>query len=318
LTEPANSSAANPANYYLRRTDDGVRAQVIVAPLSNGTNVLLRTVPLSPFTDYLLTVSNVGPIGVSGAVPGSNGTTNVLATLKLISLDETSPWRYQDTGANLGTAWRATNYNDAAWPIGPALLGFDDAAMPEPLRTLVNFQSPKITYYFRTRFHWPYSTSNGLFRLRQVIDDGVVLYLNGTEIHRTAITNNPVYYTNFAARTVPDAVYEGPFFLSLSNLIAGTNVLAAEVHQPSTGSGDIIFGMSLEAFVALPALMAAQPVLNFRPGLLNGFYSLSWTNSAFALQEAPDPRGPWTRVTPPSNPYTVAVTNGLRFFRLGQ
>ena len=319
LTEPANSaSAGNPGNYYLRRADTGIRAPVLVAPVSNGTNILLRTAPLAPFTDYLLTVSNVGAIGVSGATPGSNGTTNVLAVLKIASMDETTRWRYQDSGANPGTTWRNTNFNDATWPAGPALLGFDDAVLPEPLRTQVAFQSSKIAYYFRSRFHWPYPTSNGVFRLRQIIDDGVVLYLNGREIHRTGMTNNPVYHTNFAARTVPDAAYEGPFTIAVSNLVDGTNTLAAEVHQPSTGSGDIVFGISLEAIVAPSELAGAQPVLNLRPMAMEGLYQLTWTNSAFALQWAAEPRGPWTRLSAQSNPYVFSATNSPRFFRLSQ
>ena len=37
-----------------------------------------------------------------------------------------SSWKYNDTGANLGTAWRASAYNDAAWLSGFAQLGYGD------------------------------------------------------------------------------------------------------------------------------------------------------------------------------------------------
>src|SRR4030095_9315521 len=33
-------------------------------------------------------------------------------------------WRYLDTGANLGTAWRQTNYVETGWKSGVARLGY--------------------------------------------------------------------------------------------------------------------------------------------------------------------------------------------------
>jgi hypothetical protein len=37
-----------------------------------------------------------------------------------------SVWKYLDTGDNLNATWRALNFPDAAWPSGPAKLGFGD------------------------------------------------------------------------------------------------------------------------------------------------------------------------------------------------
>src|SRR5688572_3572014 len=135
LSDPANAaSGANRANYWLRRADDGTRVQVSSATLAFGTNVTLVTPPLPPFTDYVLTVSNVGAAGVTGATPGLNGATNVLAPLRLVGIDDITRWNYNASGANLGSAWRATNYNDSAWSSGHALLGFESAALAEPIR----------------------------------------------------------------------------------------------------------------------------------------------------------------------------------------
>jgi hypothetical protein len=35
-------------------------------------------------------------------------------------------WRYHDQGIDLGAVWRSTQYGDAAWPGGPAPLGYGD------------------------------------------------------------------------------------------------------------------------------------------------------------------------------------------------
>src|SRR6185295_10965750 len=90
-------------------------------------------------------------------------------------------------------------------------------------------------------------------RLRHVIDDGVVLYLNGVEILRTGLPDGLVSSIEPAVRNVGNAVYEGPFTVSASSLLRGTNVLAAEVHQFNASSTDVIFGLSLDALVPPPS-----------------------------------------------------------------
>jgi len=57
----------------------------------------------------------------------------------------------------------------------------------------------------------------------------------------------PIGHGTFARDTVGDASYEGPFDLSIADLIVGENVLAVEVHQDDPGSSDIVFGLELEA-----------------------------------------------------------------------
>jgi hypothetical protein len=43
---------------------------------------------------------------------------------------------------------------------------------------------------------------------------------------------------------------------------------------------------------------------------------LSWGNPAFALQAAPEPTGSYTNIPGASSPYTNAITEPQRFFRL--
>lgn len=314
LSDPANSSATNRSYYWLRRADDGTRVQVNSAALNFGTNVTLAIPPLPAFTDYVLTISNVGASAVPGPMPGLNGTTNVLWPLRLVAIDDISRWTYNSSGSDLGAAWRNTNYNDSAWSSGHALLGFEDGSLAEPIRTPIPASSV-LTHYFRARFHWPFTNRSALFRLNYVVDDGVIFYLDGREAHRNGITNTPVYATNLAARTVSDAVYEGPYFISANFMLFGTNVLAAEVHQANSTSSDMIFGASLEALVLPSALAGARPMLMHQrwPQPL-----LTWSNSSFALESAASLTGVWSRVNPQINPYPVTAAGMQRFYRLRQ
>ena len=88
-------------------------------------------------------------------------------------LSSGATWRYLDTGANLGTTWRATNFNDAAWLSGPAPLGYGD-----PVATTVGFgEDPNNKYtttYFRTRFEVNNPSLYGSVEVRLRRDDGGV------------------------------------------------------------------------------------------------------------------------------------------------
>jgi hypothetical protein len=247
-------------------------------------------------------------------MPGLNGATNVLAPLRLAGIDDLTRWSFNASGTDLGTSWRLTNYNDSAWSAGLPLLGFENATLAEPIRTSIPASSV-LAYYFRARFHWPFTNRIALLRLRYMVDDGAIFYLDGREAHRIAVDNSPVYWTNVASRTVPDAAYEGPYFLNVNYFTYGTNVFAAEVHQVNSTSSDMIFGANLEALVLPSALAQARPMLLHRraPQL-----SLAWTNSAFALESAVSITDSWLRVTPQTNPFTIHPAFGQRFYRLRQ
>jgi hypothetical protein len=172
--------------------------------------------------------------------------------------DITDSWKYEGTGTDLGTAWRGNGYNDSLWPAGPGLLWTANTSRTSnitggPLQTWLG-QTPGAlppTSYFRTHFTntLPASAAVSL-SVSTVVDDGVVVYLNGTEAFRLGITDVPVLYSSYANRTVGDAGTEGPAVFDNTLLAAGDNVLAAEVHQANSGSSDVIWGMALDATVS--------------------------------------------------------------------
>ncbi len=42
----------------------------------------------------------------------------------------TNVWKYDVSGIDPGPAWRTNDFDDAAWPFGRGLLGFDDVVAP--------------------------------------------------------------------------------------------------------------------------------------------------------------------------------------------
>ena len=164
-------------------------------------------------------------------------------------------WRYNQNGQDLGALWRAVAYDDSQWPTGAALFGLEpNATYPEPIRTPLNLQRPAgggqvITYYFRSHFNVATNYAGWNVTVRAFVDDGAVFFLNGAEIGRIRMGGGAISYTNLAVNAPEPA--NDTFTFSGSSLVLGDNVMAVEVHQSTTTSSDIVFGMSMQAVLSV-------------------------------------------------------------------
>jgi hypothetical protein len=180
-----------------------------------------------------------------GGNPGTALGECTLVTTKVDLLRLGAEWKYSQTANLDGTGWQLPGYNDDAWPSGDALLGVESSALPAP-GLITKLTLGRTTYYFRTRFVVSTNLDGFNLNLTMVVDDGAVVYLNGTRLSTNGMSTATPTYATFAGRTVDNAVTEF-FTVSASALVPGTNVLAAEVHQVNAGSSDIVWGLGLEA-----------------------------------------------------------------------
>lgn len=158
-------------------------------------------------------------------------------------------WRYQDTGVDLGSAWRSEGYDDSAWSTGDAELGYGDGDE----NTVVSYGSDAgnkfITTYFRKQFEIDFS--NGMvtavsLRLRR--DDGAAVYINGTEVVRDNLPGGTLTAGTLASSVVGGASESAFFEYSIDPSLFhdGSNTIAVEVHQISGTSSDISFDAELQ------------------------------------------------------------------------
>lgn len=160
-----------------------------------------------------------------------------------------STWSYLDNGSNQGTAWQ--NAIQGGWATGPAQLGYGDG--DEATNVFCGPSSPAcdannyITTYFQKTFNCANPAIYVAGIIRAVRDDGIVVYLNGTEIFRDNMPVGAPGYLTAASGPVgnENAVIAGAFNPAL--LLTGTNILSAEIHQSGTSSSDISFDLELEA-----------------------------------------------------------------------
>lgn len=167
---------------------------------------------------------------------GFKGSTNVVMNFDQV-------WKFNQSGNNLGTGWRASNYDDDDWESGKGLLYVENAGLPAPKGTPLT-RGP-ITFYFRTNFEVEDPAQANLF-YTTILDDGAVIYINGKEIARPGMPAGTISASTTASRTVGDASQEGPFNIPSSALRKGVNVIAVEAHQTNANSSDIVWGMAIE------------------------------------------------------------------------
>ncbi len=188
-------------------------------------------------------------------LPASPGTPPTVETVGLLGFGAT--WRYNESGADLGPSWAAVAHPvGGGWESGPGAHAFASPAPPVPVGTLLafpNFNNPYVvTYYFETEFALSAAEAAALetLALRHVLDDGAIIYLNGTEIFRYNLPAGSVSASTLAAEVGNSAIV-GPVAVALPPglAVAGSNRLSVEVHQSSTDSGDVVFGLEVASQV---------------------------------------------------------------------
>jgi len=248
--------------------------------------------------------------------------------VSLVLVPSGSIWKYLDNGTDQNTAWRQTNFNDNAWPSGPAELGYGDLPDGRPEATAIccsNAAVKNITYYFRHQFVVPPDTVFTNLTFNLVRDDGAVVYLNGAEMYRSNMppAPTPITYATLAPSAVSGSA-EATFFATTiaTNLPAGTNLVAVEIHQSATDSSDVSFDLRLTGNGYVVA--SAPPVLS--SARAGGQMRVAWpaTATGYQLFCSPEvgPGAAWAPVagspvvTNGMNVVTIQTTNPAAFYRL--
>jgi hypothetical protein len=195
------------------------------------------------------------------AAGGSPGRLNVFNAG--VAIAKNSSWKYHAVGSNLGSHWRETDYADSGWPAGDGVLGYGATALGTVIPYGPDPTNKPITVYLRKEFviNDPLSAINNL-RLDAMYDDGVIVYLNGTEVLRSSSMPGGAVAFNTPATSSYNSVGYDVFDLSahISRLRPGNNVLCVELHQESRSSDDLLwdasltFDVSTQPTVALPTI----------------------------------------------------------------
>ena len=156
-------------------------------------------------------------------------------------------WHYWDKYGIPAEDWFTSNHSVSSWSFGKAPFEYG-SNFPNVTTTVSygnNANNKHPTCYFRKNF--TVKNLDGLddFKISTYVDDGVVVYVNGTEVGRYNMPEGPV---NFFTHSI---VYNNGDWVNFNvpkELInKGENIISAEIHQVNKTSSDMVFDLSLTA-----------------------------------------------------------------------
>ena len=165
-------------------------------------------------------------------------------TKQTTAFDFGSQWSYYDKGSLDGRRWNQQSYS-ASWSSGKAPLGYSTGGNWTGINTQLTQQ--KSTYYFRRAFSLDFTPNeDSEFLLSFTVDDGCIIYVNGTEVHRFNMPSGTVSYSTFSS-TYVDGQFDLPQTITIpsSLLKKGSNLIAVEVHNNNSTSSDAYWDASL-------------------------------------------------------------------------
>ncbi len=155
--------------------------------------------------------------------------------------------------------WTQTGFDDADWERDQAGFGYsdnDDTTVFDDMRD--NYRS----VYIRKSFSFTgragethlkeLRSGERIFDLIVNYDDGFVAYLNGVEIARSGLSEDPPAFDDGATSHEASGNEFFQVRIDLSNILEETNILAIQGHNTSLGSSDFTLSPALQSRPAPP------------------------------------------------------------------
>ncbi len=199
------------------------------------------------FTVKLTVTDNRG-----GTATKTNGVTvGVQESGQVIA--ESAVWRYYYDSSAPENGWKSRTFDDSGWSTGAAPVGYGSTLVTTNLNpTSVTSDRPRAAY-FRTDFSVVDPTRVSLLRLTGVADDGVVIYVNGTEVKRQRMESGTISHSSYASSALrTTAANADPVVVEVPTnlLVAGRNVVAAETHVNYRGTPDMSFKLKADITIS--------------------------------------------------------------------
>ncbi len=154
-------------------------------------------------------------------------------------ISEGDQWSYfkgEEAPSDPDTTWKEIDFDANHWLVGASGFGYDDG---DDKTELLDMEDNYLSVFIRKEFTINEVPTEGRLILEVNYDDGFVCYLNGVEVEKQNIVDDPVTF-----ETEADDPHEADSFerfdlgLASELLQNGKNVLALSGHNTSLGSSD--------------------------------------------------------------------------------
>jgi len=163
-----------------------------------------------------------------------------------------STWKYLDNNTRPAN-WETVAYNDAAWSSGNGKFGYTDGQTTcitsgcTPLCTPSSGCVKYITTLFRKVINIPSTAAYGSIQLNIQRNDGIVVYINDTQVGTNNMPAGP--YTNATLATTDIATGSAEnitMSVPISSFVNGNNTIAVEMHLQKTKATELGFDMEVQ------------------------------------------------------------------------
>lgn len=165
---------------------------------------------------------------------------------KIISVGD--EWSYYDEEEMLPNDWYKKSLYELPWKKGRTPLGYGDSIICTSISYGSNPEDKHITKYFQKQFTLKNPHQFLIYKLHVQRDDGIVIYLNGTELMRNNMPEGEITGNTTATDLVFSNAKETTVYTQLispDELLQGVNTLSASVHQARKTSSDCLFNIEL-------------------------------------------------------------------------
>lgn len=210
-----------------------------------------------------------------GGAPGGG------ADLSCINKEDTA-WRYRKgtSEASVPTdEWRTTAFvEDGTWITGQTSIGYADG---DDKTILSDMRNVYRSVFLRHPFTLDAGKIPHQLVLRIYVDDGAIIWINGTEVARVNMSSGAHAYNSLAATSVQEASWmEITIKGAQSYLLPGTNMLAVHAFNGSQNSSD--FSIDCELFMP-PVTQVESPddrAFTLGDPVINKYLPITWTSPA--------------------------------------
>ncbi len=209
----------------------------------------------------------------TGEAPPAGSTTNNGGNGINIDIDNTTTtiipyatnWKYLDNNTR-PAGWATMGYSDLSWSSGTLTsaakdFGYGDGdedicvgygsnygscpVSPACNPTPAGCSNKYITTLFRKQFTITSVAAFNGFQLNVHRDDGIVIYINGTEVSRSNMPAGAISNATLATASVDGATENVTINIGTAGFVNGTNTIAVEIHQNAVNSSDLSFRLEM-------------------------------------------------------------------------
>ncbi len=162
-------------------------------------------------------------------------------------VDKGSTWAWRYAAGPPPAEWNAPGADTSSWSHGAAPLGFGSASIVTDVDSYATTSDRPLAAYFTRTFQVPDTSKVVRLVLDTVADDGVVVYVNGSEVARSNMRSGTVTYRTYAPSARNTRVANASpvtVDVPVSLLVDGTNTVSAETHVNYRATRDMSLDLS--------------------------------------------------------------------------